>query len=137
MRKQRFLEALAGIGTILHSARAAGISPSQVYQWRLKDPKFEAAYLAAKEANTQNLEASAYKRAMEGDTVLTIFLLKSRRPEIYRDRIDVRAQVDATYRAELDEHIDAVLHQLEPAQDPLMLGSGSSNGLAAIPDETG
>jgi hypothetical protein len=33
------------------------------------------------------LEASAFERAMAGDTTLTIFLLKSHRPQLYNERL--------------------------------------------------
>jgi hypothetical protein len=85
------------------AAAAAGITRDRLYVWRKKDPQFAAAWAGAIEAGTDLLEDEARRRASEGTaepvfwkgeivaTVpkfsdsLIIFLLKSRRPEKYRD----------------------------------------------------
>ena len=42
---------------------------------------------------TQELEAEARRRAMSGSDVMLIFMLKSLRPDVYRERQDVTNQV--------------------------------------------
>jgi len=46
---------------------------------------FAAEVAAAKEAGTEFLEDVARKRAVESSDTLLIFLLKARKPEMYRD----------------------------------------------------
>jgi hypothetical protein len=99
----KFLAALATTGTVCSAAKKAKISRSTVYEARDSDPLFARAWDDAVEENTQILEAEAIRRASAGyvkpvyqrgelvgkvreysDTLL-IFLLKSRRPQVYRD----------------------------------------------------
>lgn len=112
-RKARYVEAYAALATTAHAAAHAGVSRSQAWRWQVADPKFAQAIQEAREANTERLEASAFQRAMEGDTALTIFLLKSRRPDIYRDRIDLRAAIDVSYRSQLDSAIAELLQEMQ------------------------
>ena len=86
-----------------HSARACGASRSQVYLQRVQDAEFSQAWDEAVEAGTEALEQEARRRALQGveeervgpggvkyrtrkySDVLLIFLLKARRPTVYRD----------------------------------------------------
>ena len=66
------------------------------------------------EQTTEDLEAAAVRRATrryEPSDTLLIFLLKARRPDVYRDRVDVRARVDATVDATVT-HLDGVREQI-------------------------
>ncbi len=91
------------------ACKAAGVGRSSHYRWLEKDPEYRAAFDLAKEDATDALEAEAHRRAVEGveeqvgwyrgvaggtvrrySDVLLIFLLKSLRPERYRERVDVR-----------------------------------------------
>ncbi len=86
-RQRRFLAEYAKHGTVAHAAATAGIARSTIYQWRDADAEFAAAMDSAYQVSTDTLEASAYTRALAGDTTLTIFLLKGRRREVYGDRL--------------------------------------------------
>lgn len=99
-----FLELLALGHTVQHAAAEAGVGRSTVYERRESDEAFAAAWAEADEAGVQVLEQEARRRAVEGvprqkydkdgdllcveqvysDTLL-IFLLKARRPGVYRD----------------------------------------------------
>lgn len=89
------------------AARAADIDRSTLWQWRQVDLDFDAQVLEAIEAGTDALEDEARRRATEG-TLRPVFhggqqvgevreysdqlmalLLKGRRPERYRERLDV------------------------------------------------
>lgn len=105
----KFLAALARTGVVQAAARLAKVGRRTVYDRRGTDPEFAAAWDEAVELSTAALETEAYRRAVTGtlrpvfhqgvksgtvrehsDTLL-IFLLKARRPAVYRDshRVEV------------------------------------------------
>jgi hypothetical protein len=84
-----FLAAFASTGNVLLSAKAAGIDRNLPYLERRKNPTFAAAWEQAEEDSVQLLEAEARRRAMSVSDTLLIFLLKSRRPAVYRDNARV------------------------------------------------
>lgn len=75
------------------AARKAGVSLTTVSRRKAADPEFKAAHKEAAERFTDHLEAMAEQGAMSpmryGPTLL-IFLLKARRPEVYRENSTVR-----------------------------------------------
>ena len=85
-RKQAFLDELRQRYSVYHACKAAGIGRTTVYAWRQDDDEFAKAWDAALADAADVLEASAYQRALEGDTTLTIFLLKGAMPDKYRER---------------------------------------------------
>ena len=106
--KRAFLAAFRETGNVRLACEAAGVGRSSHYRWLEKDPEYRAAFDVAKEDATDVLEAEAHRRAVEGieepvgwykgvaggtvrrySDVLLIFLLKSLRPERYRERVDV------------------------------------------------
>lgn len=109
--KKKVLDALAKVGVITYAARKAGVARQTVYDWCAADPDFKVAFDEALVASTELLETEAYRRAHDGvlkpvfqggervgsirefsDTLL-IFLLKARRPDVYRERVDLRQQL--------------------------------------------
>lgn len=99
-RQKAFLETFAKTGTIVGACRSLGISRETVRQWRKKDPAFEQAFQDADLDVTEILETKAMQQALTGDTVMTIFLLKARRPEVYRDYVkhEVSGEITETRR---------------------------------------
>ena len=85
----RFLRALSNGATVKEASTEAGVSRNTAYTRRRLDEDFAAAWAEAVEVGTERLEAAAYRRAIDGSDVLMIFLLKSRRPEIYRERREI------------------------------------------------
>ncbi len=101
-------------GNVTRAAKAMGLSRKHCYDLKDKDAAFSQMWDDAVEAGTELLEAAAYKRAMgierdvfgrdgkktgtihEYNTTLTIFLLKGRRPEKYRERTQVDYTGDLT-----------------------------------------
>jgi hypothetical protein len=105
----RFLTRLAATGNVKLAAAAAGISRSVAYKHCGDSATFRAGWDAAMQEAVEVLEGEAWTRAVKGvaediwlkdqhnkpvkvgtvrkysDTLL-IFLLKARRPEVYRDR---------------------------------------------------
>lgn len=91
-KKAAFLAALRERGSVMHAAESAGIGRRTAYDWRDADPEFAAAWEDALEDSTERLEESMFERAMKGDTTAAIFLLKGRRPEVYRERMQFEHQ---------------------------------------------
>lgn len=90
---QVFLAALSEHGNVSQAARAARIDRSTAYLARHADPAFAAAWLKAQEQGLDSLEDVAVERARTESDTLLIFLLKAHRPDKYRDRVQVDANV--------------------------------------------
>jgi len=119
-----FLSTFAGTGIVRVACHAAGISRTQAYRERQQNPRFAEAWDQAEEDATEALEAEARRRAMSVSDTLLIFLLKARRPVVYRDNArleltgaaggpivtqQVLAGLDDHERAALRKAIDEVL----------------------------
>jgi hypothetical protein len=76
-------------GNVRLSATAAGVSRDAPYKRAQADASFAADWLRAREDAVNMLEAEARRRAMSSSDSLLIFLLKSLRPETFRDRVDI------------------------------------------------
>ena len=133
--KSLFLAELAETGNVAYACAAAKISRSTVYITRNEDAEFAEAWFHAIETNTDTMEAEAYRRGMKGvdepvfykgdkvadvrkysDTLL-IFMLKSRRPDKFRDNAtivnisnvsprDITKMSDNELDKFIDEHIN-------------------------------
>jgi len=86
--KRPFLAALEEGHTIVDACRVAGIARTTAYEGRQRDEAFALAWADLEEKATEKLEAEAYNRALGGSDRLMEFLLKARRPDKYRDRVD-------------------------------------------------
>jgi hypothetical protein len=101
-----FLAALSGTANVARACDAAGIGRTTAYEWREADEDFRKRWDKALEIGIEALEDEAVRRAKEGwdepvfyqgqqiatmrkysDTLL-IFLLKGRKPERYRERVE-------------------------------------------------
>ena len=87
-QKKRFIETLEAQSTVLHAAKAAGISRWTAYRWRQEDLEFADQWDEALENAVDVVENSLYQKAVSGDTICMIFYLKAHRP-IYRDRLNI------------------------------------------------
>lgn len=86
--KLRFLEQLRKVPNVSAAAQAAGISRQQAYDIRETDETFAKEWNDAIEQAVDQLVGKAWGRAKGGKSdLLTIFLLKSHRPEIYRETV--------------------------------------------------
>lgn len=86
----RLLAKLAQGFSVTAACKAERIARSTYYEWRDDDPDFAAAADGAIEQGTDVLEDVARTRAVRQSDTLMIFLLKGRRPEKFKDRIDNR-----------------------------------------------
>lgn len=104
--REKFLEALASFANVTLACKKVGVTRSKIYEWRSEDPSFKKDWDDAIDLGTDSLEDEAVRRAHEGtlkpvyqggkkvgsireysDTLL-IFLLKGRRPERFRDKVE-------------------------------------------------
>ena len=117
-KQTAFLEALASGAMVKDAAAAAGIPQSSVYDWRKADAAFAEQWADAYRQGTDALETEAQRRAVKGtkrpvyhlgkvvgytreysDTLL-IFLMKSRDPQRFDDRVRFAA-IERAVAAEL------------------------------------
>lgn len=95
----------------MHAAQVCGVHERTVRQHRAKDPVFAAEWDEALESGTQVMEQEAFRRAVHGTTEpvvsagkyvtdvqkysdnLLMFMLKARRPEVYRDNVNVEVYI--------------------------------------------
>jgi hypothetical protein len=109
--KHAFLESYAYWANISAAAAAAGVHRNDFYYWQEHDPVFLAAFQQAEAAATERLEREAWRRATEGTPYkrtsywhgepvgtdekveysdnLMMLLLRARKPDIYREKVDV------------------------------------------------
>lgn len=98
-----FLDYLIECGNVHDACRQADITTKQVRKFRRANPRAEAAFQEALELGTDAIEAELHRRAVAGilepvfykgrrvntvrkkSDILLMFLLKARRPHIYRD----------------------------------------------------
>jgi hypothetical protein len=102
-RKALFLAEFEASHLVTAAAKAADVQRSTVYEWRAGDEAFAREWAEVEERSIELLELEAYRRAHDGvekpvfqggeevgvvqeysDTLL-IFLLKARRPGVYRE----------------------------------------------------
>jgi len=150
--KDRFIAAYLETATISHACELAEVGRQTHYDWLREDPEYKVRFAEAEEATTEDLEAEARRRALEGvrepvgfykgtateyvqrysDTLL-IFLLKARRPDVYRERFELavteaaqrlreserpkllRALQEANITAEQVATIQAILQEADAA----------------------
>lgn len=90
--EKAFLAGLREHGLVCRAAQDAGISKSWVYDRREASTRFARLWDEALDISTEILEAEAMRRALSHESpsdTLLIFLLKARRPNVYRDNVKV------------------------------------------------
>jgi hypothetical protein len=86
-KKDKFLATLARGGSVSRAAAAIGVSRNCLYIHRREDPEFLAAWEDAYEQGTDRIEDVALELATTGSVPLVIFLLKSRRKDVYSEKV--------------------------------------------------
>lgn len=87
--QEKLLAAVAQGKTVSAAAKYAGVSREFVYKALKRSSKFASQFEDAYEQGTDVLEDRAFQRAMEGSDAMLTFLLKARRPHVYRDNVRV------------------------------------------------
>lgn len=111
---EKFLKAYAETDMIGEAAKIAGVTRQTVHNHRQKFEEFALAFADAQESSTEGLEREAIRRAKESSDVLLIFMLKSRRPQVYRDNVKVEhsGAVRHDYAQMTDEQLDEIERRL-------------------------
>jgi hypothetical protein len=129
LKKDRFLKAFETCGNITQAAEIAKIDRTSHYIWMNADPAYPERFEAAQEAAIQSLEKIAWERAKNKSDLLMIFMLKSLRPERYRDRTEVEhtGELKLTFA----EQTVSRLHEIEKSER-LQTINGEKNRLKAF-----
>jgi hypothetical protein len=134
-----WLDAFCETGMVSAACDAAGVGRSTVYQRRQRDEAFSVAWADAAERAIEIMEAEAFRRAVEGVerpvTVagereivreyrdrLLMFLLRARRPETYRENVQVDHAGEVAHAHQVDLELsdatrERVLRLLRDDQD--------------------
>lgn len=118
-KEAQFLEVLRATANVTKAAGAIQITRRTAHDWRTQNEAFAKAWDDAIEEALDSAEGELYRRAVDGtskpvyyqgvqcgeiqefsDTLL-IFLLKSRRPKIYREHVDIKHQFSNLSDADL------------------------------------
>jgi hypothetical protein len=137
--KIRVINAFRRCGTVFHACEAVGVDPTTHRDWMQNDPEYAEMFLAANENVTENLENKAMQMAMDGHPALLIFLLKSRKPDVYVERFKHEVQSEQLgrlvglvtsilRRALTQEQID----RLRPEFDTALESLGSRRELQVV-----
>ncbi|MDP9359357.1 MAG: hypothetical protein M3R02_29540 [Chloroflexota bacterium] len=120
-KEQRILDALIERPSVAAACRRARIARSTYYLWRGDDPAFAARADAAIETGLDRIEDALVERAVKHDTTAAIFLLKTRRREVYGDRTEatVTHKGEVTHTYDLSGLSDDRLAQLKAARQQL------------------
>ena len=147
-RQKALLTAFRETGNVRLACKAVSVGRSSHYRWLEKDAEYHSAFNLAKEDATDVLEAEAHRRAVEGweeavgwykgeaggtvrkySDVLLIFLLKSLRPEKYRERVDLRGSLAHIDVSQLPDHL---LARIAAGEHPFSVLAPGQGG-AAVP----
>ncbi len=86
----QFLEHLTNGISLAGAARAVGVSHETVYSKKRDDKAFSAEIDAAREAGADRMEDALLSQGISGkNATALIFLLKGKRPHIYRENLAV------------------------------------------------
>ena len=84
-----YVRAYVEAGTHSQASDLSGIPSSERQFYQKHVPEFAAALDEAFEMVTEDLEYMAHRRALEKSDTLLTFLLRARKPHVYRDRSDM------------------------------------------------
>lgn len=137
--RQAFLGAFEYAGMVSEACRMVGISRSTAYLERQRNEEFAVAWADVDEKVVDKLEAEAFRRAHDGvdkplvsagqlvttakeySDGLLMFLLKAKRPERYRERVDVKhgGEIRQAVRVDLSKLDDTDLDALQRISDKI------------------
>jgi hypothetical protein len=83
--RKAFLAGFSMTGTVRGACAHAGIARSTAYRERQRDEGFALKWADLEQEVTDRLESRAVELALAGEVRLIEFLLKARRPDIYRE----------------------------------------------------
>jgi hypothetical protein len=98
-----FLEAYGRLGIISGACKVAKVGRTNVYTERVRNPGFAAAWDEVEQHGIDEVELAARMNALGGNATMQMFLLKTRRRELYGEsgNEELRARLDRQ-QVELD-----------------------------------
>lgn len=131
--REHWLDLFEWTGMVTGACEMLGISRQTAYTERQRNEDFALAWADVEERSTERMEAEAYRRAVVGVTTpmvsagkhvtdvqnysdrLLEFMLKARRPDKYRDRVDVNhaGSIEKRVKVDLAKLSDDELEALE------------------------
>jgi len=94
--QERFLKHYASVGNASQACELAGVARQTMYDWQTNDSQgFRDRWDQSRGAYADSLERLVHERLIDpsgnrGSDILLMFNLKSRRPEVYGDRVTVQ-----------------------------------------------
>lgn len=89
-KRREFLELYSSGMTVTEACKKVGTTSTTISLTTRKDPEFKKQYEAAQDINTDRIEEIVNGMAIKDrNMVACFFLLKARRPHIYRDNVNV------------------------------------------------
>lgn len=112
---EQFLELLANGDTVKHACATLKIGRRTIYDQRERDPEFAQAWELALDTGIEELEQEAKRRALDGSDRLLEFLLRAKRPEVYREnyRVEHTGAGGAPIQHEVKVDADEIIAGLE------------------------
>ena len=118
-------------GNVSKACQSIYISRSAVYEHREKNPDFKKLWDDVQDGIADEMEAEVFRRAVKGtlkpvfymgekvgaireySDALLQFGLKGKRPDIYRERIDMNQTVTGNLDVDLEAEVDHIFHDDE------------------------
>jgi hypothetical protein len=132
--KTVFLTHLRNHGVVRAAADCAGISRKTVYLERKKASDFSESWDEAIDEFCDTLEGLAFERAKKGSDALIIFLLKTRRPKIYGNKVERTGEDSGPIKWLAEKSIEE-LNALEAKLDALAKAAGCEMGTGRFTPE--
>lgn len=95
--KRTFIAHYSECGSLIIACNLTNIHPASVKMWLANDEDFRDDYDVATDMAIAILEHEARRRALAGSDRLLEFLLKSLKPEVYRERYEVKQEIAGDY----------------------------------------
>jgi hypothetical protein len=129
----KFIDAFRDTSLVTEAARVCGKGRSTVYRERQRNEDFALAWAEAEEWVTEELEQEAKRRALEGSDTLLIFLLKAKRPLVYREsvKLDHGGKIGVQVEEGVNEAISDYLGDIQRLAE--RLGALADRGEADAP----
>lgn len=130
--KDLFIESFRECGIISQALMYAGVDRKTLRTGLERDKDFLEEFHDAKADAIDSLETEAVRRAKDGSDQLLMFLLKSHRPEVYREN----HKIEVSGHFEVD-HKNALMDKLAAMAEAIQAGPGVSLGtdnVAALGD---
>lgn len=131
-----FLRHLAVCGAIAPAARAAGVGRSTVYDEMRRDPEFLEEVQSILSQCVEQVESTLFQCALNpASTTDRIFFLKTRKPEVYADRLNPQQvqQIRDQARGEVLKEIEEELAALTPQARKIVMDAMAKRAAKELP----